>query len=398
MPVKENSKLAIFHAFFFHKGGGERLIFDLRNHFKADLFASAINFNNYKQDANDSFSKDLFDNNYKLNYLHKDANNSSLFRLLKRLWFFLFSRKIKKLFEYDAVIFSGNVMFIQRRLARLRSRLSGSSRPVLIMYCHTPPRKLTDQFDNSINNTPFGLKNIFRIAGKFVLREYIKDLKQFDLVITNSANTHNRLIDYTGIDSVIVYPPINTGKFKFISQQDYFLSYARLDDNKRIPLIIDAFAKMPDKKLVICSTGPLHKWVEEEIKSHNLNNIVFEGLVTNEQLFELVGNCFAGIYIPVNEDFGMTQLEIMSAGKPVIGVREGGLLETIIDGETGVLIKSNPAVDDLIEAVTGLTPDNVASMKEKCIQQAKLFDSKIFFDKIENELKKALKLSGKIND
>lgn len=215
-------------------------------------------------------------------------------------------------------------------------------------------------------------------------------MKQFDLVITNSGNTHKRLLDYTGVDSVIIYPPINTEKFKFISRQDYFLSYARLDDNKRIPLIIDAFSKMPDKKLVICSTGPLHNWVEEEIKNRNITNITFEGLVTNERLFELVGNCYAGIYIPVNEDFGMTQLEMMSAGKPVIGVKEGGLLETIIDEETGSMINENPAVSDLITAVECLSADKAASMKEKCIQHAKLFDSKIFFDKIEHELLRLL--------
>lgn len=389
MPEKEKLKLAVFHAFFNHKGGGEKLVFDLRNNFKADLFASAVNFNNYQPTSNDSFSKELFDRNYNFEYLHKDAGNS-IIRLLKRLWFFLFSGKIKKLLEYDAVIFSGNVMFIQRRLNKLRKKQNNTFKPKLIMYCHTPPRKLTDQFESFIGNAPYGLKNIFRIAGKLVLREYIKDLKHFDLIITNSGNTRKRLLNYTGVGSLIVYPPINTDKFKFISQQNYFLSYARLDDNKRIPLIINVFAKMPDKKLVICSAGPLHKWVDEEIKKRNLTNIVFEGLVTDERLFELVGNCYAGIYIPVNEDFGMTQLEIMSAGKPVIGVKEGGLLETIIEGETGILISANPTEEDLIAAVKDLTAPKVHAMKEACIKQAKLFDAKIFFNKIETELYRLL--------
>ncbi|MEW6701838.1 MAG: glycosyltransferase, partial [Bacteroidota bacterium] len=100
--------------------------------------------------------------------------------------------------------------------------------------------------------------------------------------------------------------------------------------------------------------------------------------------------CLAGIYIPINEDFGITQLEIMSAGKPVIGVKEGGLLETIIDGETGVMIKSNPTVEDLIDAVKGLTPEKALEMKENCIEHAKKFSSKIFFDKIECELNELL--------
>lgn len=173
MPEKVKPRFAIFHAFFNHKGGGERLVFDLRNHLKADLFASAINFNNYNTNAKDSFSRELFDNNYTLEYLHKDANNSIL-RLLKRLWFFLFSGKIIMLFEYDAVIFSGNVMFIQRRIAKSKKKFSNSNNPKLILYCHTPPRKLTDQFNTFVNNAPAGLKSIYRLAGKFVLRQYIR--------------------------------------------------------------------------------------------------------------------------------------------------------------------------------------------------------------------------------
>ena len=278
MPGKEKLKLAIFHAFFTHKGGGEKLVFELRNHFKADLFASAVNFNNYNRSKNDSFVRDLFDNDYRLEYLHSDPDNSIL-RLIKRLYYFLFSSKVKLLLNYDAVIFSGNILFIQRRLRKLINRKQSEKKTKLIMYCHTPPRKLTDQFENFISNAPKGLKAVFRIASRFVLKHYIKDLKKMDLIITNSANTQKRLLDYTGIISVIVHPPINTNKYKYISQGDYYLSYARLDDNKRIPLLIDAFAKMPEKKLIICSTGPLHTQVAETIKNSALSNITFKGLV-----------------------------------------------------------------------------------------------------------------------
>lgn len=386
MPDKKKLNLAIFHAFFTHKGGGEKFVFALRNHFNADLFASAVDFKNYKPDDSDSFSKDLFDKNYKLEYLHKDCGNSAI-RLLKRLYYFLFSQKIKHLLKYDVVLFSGNVLFIQRRIRKL----IGSNRtPKLVMYCHTPPRKLTDQFENFIGRAPFGFKTVFRTGGKFVLKRYIKDLKQMELVFTNSSNTQKRLFDFTGINSVILAPPVNTDKFRFISQGDYYLSYARLDTDKRIPLILDAFEKMPDKKLIICSTGPLQRQVQETIKKRNLANVKYEGLVTDARLLDLVGNCFAGIYIPVNEDFGITQIEIMSAGKPVIGVKEGGLLETVVDGKTGVLINANPAPDDLVNAVRALTPETALAMREDAIRQAQKYDSGIFLHKIGTELKKLL--------
>lgn len=384
MTGRPDFKIALFHAFFFHKGGGEKLIFELRNHLSAHLFASSIYFDNYGKEKEDSFSKDLFDRNYKLTYLHSESGNK-LIRPLKRLYYFLFSSRIKELLYYDAVIFSGNVMFIQRRLKRLI--LSSGSKTKLIMYCHTPPRKLTDRFDDFIIARPALLRFLFKAAGIFILNQYIKDLKQMDLVFTNSSNTRKRLLDYTGIDSVIAYPPVNTSRFSYSPPGDYFLSYARLDGDKRIPLIIDAFAKMPDRKLVICSTGPLKDWLVKELDKRNPGNIKYEGLVTDERLRELVSGCIAGIYIPVNEDFGMTQIELMSAGKPVIGVKEGGLLETIADGRTGILIKSNPSADDLIDAVMKMTPELAEEMKQACEKNAKQYDSKHFFDKIDSELK-----------
>ena len=80
----------------------------------------------------------------------------------------------------------------------------------------------------------------------------------------------------------------------------------------------------------------------------------------------------------------------MSAGKPVIGVNEGGLTETIINGKTGILIKADPATEDLITAVNDLDSATASFMKEACIIQAAKYDSKIFFNKIENELNKLL--------
>lgn len=377
-------KLAIFNAFFSVKGGAERFVIDLRNHFEADLFAGAINFKYFNPKSNDTYSQELFDPKYKLIYLHKDIE-VPLIRLLKRYLFFLFSPKIKKLLEYDAVVFSGNVMFVQRRIKKLRDRLSSSSKPKLIMYCHTTPRKFTDQFESFYNSAPKGFKNLFKLFGYSYMREYIKDMRQMDVIIANSENTRNRILKYTGLDSKVFFGAVDTAKFKYISYGDFFLSYARLEEMKRIPLILEVFSRLRNKKLVICSTGPLQNWVENQIKIKQLSNISFEGFVSAERLRELIGKCYAGIYIPVDEDLGLTQIEFMAAGKPVIGVKEGGLLETIIDGETGILIPSNPTVEDLIKAIDNFTPGRVSSMKEKCIEQARKFDAKVFFERWEKE-------------
>jgi glycosyltransferase involved in cell wall biosynthesis len=221
-------------------------------------------------------------------------------------------------------------------------------------------------------------------------RQYQKDLEAMDLVLSNSQNIRGRLQEYLQIDSQPIYPPVDTTKFQYQSTGDYFLSHSRLEDMKRIRLIVEAFAKMPEKKLVICSTGPLEGWIKEQIATRNLQNITFEGLVSNERLEELVGNCLTGIVIPVDEDAGIVQCELMAAGKPVIGVAEGGIKETVIDGKTGFLLPANPSVEDLIQTIQNLTPEKAKSMKKDCVEHARQFDSSVFYKKMDREIEKLL--------
>jgi len=384
-------KLAIFHAFFFQKGGAEKFVFNVRNHFNADLFAGAVNFNLYNKPSKDYFSTELFNENFRLSYLHRDLNTPIL-RVIKRYLFFIFSLKIKKLINYDAIIFSGNIFFVQKRLNKLRARNTDHTKPLFIAYVHSPPRFLTDQREKVAGTFPIVIKSLFRLASKYLLHEYKEGMNCMDLILANSANTQKRMSSYLGLESEIIYPAVDINKFKFISNQDYYLSYARLEEMKRVPLILEAFAKMPDKKLIICSSGPLKNWIIELIEAGNLKNISFEGLVSEDRLVDLVGNCLAGIYIPVDEDLGMTQIELMAAGKPVIGVKEGGLLETVIDGTTGILLPPNPTVGDLMLAVQTFDRQKAQSMKEACIKQAEKFSAEISFEKINNRL---LKLSTK---
>lgn len=379
MPKNQPKKIAIFYAFFKCRGGAEKLIFALRNHLQADLWVGAVDFDEFNPSKTDSFSRELFNPDHRLEYLHKDGKIPGLLHL-KRFWNFRFNRKIKELKKYDLVIFSGNVFFAQRLVQG----------PKKVNYCHTPPRPFTDQLESKARKLPFFLRPLYRFLAKIIQSEYRKDLEAMDLVLTNSKNIQGRLESYFNLNSTPIYPPTDTGKFQYRSTGNYFLSHSRLEDMKRIRLIVEAFARMPDKKLVICSTGPLEGWVKEQIATRNLHNITFEGLVSNERLEELVGNCLTGIVIPVDEDAGIVQCELMAAGKPVIGVAEGGIKETVVDGKTGFLIPANPKVEDLIEVVEGLTPGKAKSMKDDCIKYAKQFDSSVFFEKIDRELSQFL--------
>ena len=369
-------KYAVIHAFFVVKGGGEKLILQIRDHYNADLYAGALDSKIWdKQNIkDDSFSKQLFSGPGKFVYLHEDSK-IPIWRKIQRQLSFLLNSKINDLKNYDVVIFSGNIGLVPFRIRNAKTKL--------VVYCHTPPRPFTDQLASNLAKYPFWFRPIAKLFAMAVVWQYRQDMLKMDLIISNSENTQKRLKDFVGIDSKVIFPAVETERFKFLGQQDYYISHSRLEPLKRTELIIEAFAKMPDKKLVVCSTGPLKDWVRNTIQERNLTNITFEGLVTDERLDYIVGNCIAGITIPINEDAGITQCEIMSAGKPVIGVAEGALIDTIIDGKTGVLIPANPTVDDLIKAVKEMTPEKALAMQDASRQQSLQFSSKNFFKKMD---------------
>jgi glycosyltransferase involved in cell wall biosynthesis len=386
MKTDKKLKIAIFHAFFKGdcKGGGEKLVLQLRNDLKSDLWLGAIDTQSWSKDGQDWFSQQAWDANYKLFYLHNDSK-IKIWKQIKRQLYFLFSPKINQLDDYDVIIFSGNVGFIPRRLKNFKGKK--------IMYCHTPPRPISDQFEKILARFPFFIKPFIRFAKDLLVWQYKLDCKEFDLIIANSENIKNRLHKYCSVEAdIVIPPPVDTDRFENLGQKGYYISYARLEDLKRIRILVEAFKKMPDKKLIVCSSGPLKDWLLEKIKSENLKNIEYMGIVSDQELSLLVGNCIAGIYIPENEDAGITQCEIMAAGKPVIGSNEGGLVETIIDGKTGVLIQTlkddkflpdEQITQNLVEAVTQMTPKKALSMAKDCQVQGKKYDQKFFFDRMQ---------------
>jgi glycosyltransferase involved in cell wall biosynthesis len=374
--MKNQYKILIFYAFYKDFGGAENMFFDLREYYKADIFAGSINFRIVNPNKSDFYSKKLFDPSFKIFYLHKDSE-IPIWYAIKRQLFFLISPKIKLALDYDYVIFSGNVFWVQRRLKKLIKKHGKSTK--LISYINTPPRRFTVDQDEFLSKLSFYLRPFYRLLSNFALFEYKKDLLAMDIIISNSNNIKNRIKKYIQLESKVIYPPVNTRHFRYISTEDFFLSHSRLENSKRIKLVVDAFGQMPDKKLIICSTGPLKKWLEDEIITNNNKNILYLGRVSDEELSNLVGTCLSGIVIPIDEDFGIVQCEIMSAGKPVIGVSEGGLLETVLDGKTGLLIPKNPSVYDLIQAVSKMDNQMSLSMKANCVEQASKFSSERFF-------------------
>jgi glycosyltransferase involved in cell wall biosynthesis len=209
---------------------------------------------------------------------------------------------------------------------------------------------------------------------------YERAISHMSRIVANSSNTRQRLQAFLRADADIIYPPCDTAEFAWQGVSDYFVSTARLEPYKRVDVVVDAFLRMPDKRLVVASGGSSEDALRR--RAVGAKNIVFTGWLSRAEMAELLARSIASIYIPKDEDFGLSPVESMAAGKPVIGVAEGGLRETILDGETGCLLAPDPTVDAVVNAVTAMTPGKALAMRQACEARALRFGSGRFREEI----------------
>ena len=359
----KHSDTVILHDAFAFKGGAERLVYLLCRDLKADL---AFGYRNKKTFNLDEFSNNLID--------LESESNLPVWRTIKRLH--TFRNKTTFLYRYKNVIYTG-----QNSPLAVSNHSEGKN----IYYCHTPPRSIYDLKESHLaSQTPLErLRHVLYNA--FYQPLYENAIRKMDVILADSKNVQNRIHKFLGLESTVIYPPCDVDKFCWVSQGDYYLSTARLTPQKRVDIIIQAFIKLPQKRLIITSTGPDEKKLKQ--LAEGFDNIQFTGDINDKKLKNLIGNAIATIYIPIDEDFGISPVESMAAGKPVIGSGEGGLLETVIHGETGWLSSPNISVEELVQMLDAANPKLARSMRFSCEKQATGFRTELFINKIKDSLR-----------
>jgi glycosyltransferase involved in cell wall biosynthesis len=349
----------ILHDYFETPDGGGKLSLILAKHLHLDIGYGFISPN--------------YANYFNLSHNQRQINLNSFSRIPIWKQFKLsraFQTRTNFLRRYDKIIFSGTYAPLA----------SSPQHPSNIYYCHTPPRFIYDQFDFYLGLLPAWQKPIFKAFVQYLKPQYEDSVANMHKIITNSKHVKHRIFTYLGKQATVIYPPCNSDGLTWEQPDNYYLSTARLDPLKRVDLIVSAFMRMPKKKLIVASGGTELKKLRDMAK--HATNIEFTGWINQQKLVQLINHAIATLYLPRNEDFGISPVESMSAGKPVIGVAEGGLIETIIDNETGILLPVDFTVENIIDAVNSMSTSRSLRMRTACLQRAELFSTTRFINQI----------------
>jgi len=255
-----------------------------------------------------------------------------------------------------------------------------------ICYCHTPTRYIWSDTHQYITELRFNkyFKKLISLLLNYIRMWDRLAADRVDKYIANSMTVKRRIKKYYKRESKVIYPPVELGKFKIEDkQEDYFLIGGRLAPYKRVDIVIEAF-NILGKKLKIFGDGVDLKRLK--IIAGENKNIEFLGRVSDEERAALYGKCQAFIN-PQEEDFGITVIEAMASGRPVIAYRKGGATETVIEGETGIFFENQKA-EDIVKAVSSYEAANFN--KEKIRAHAEKFGVERFKEEIKNYIEEEL--------
>ncbi|OQX71321.1 hypothetical protein B6D52_01975 [Candidatus Parcubacteria bacterium 4484_255] len=253
-----------------------------------------------------------------------------------------------------------------------------------ISYLHTPTRYLWSDAYKYIDSLKGAEKVVSKFLSPILTRLRVWDqiaAQRPDYLIANSAFIAQRIKHYYRRDSVVIYPPVEISKFSIANKiQDYYLVISRFRPYKRLDLVIKTFNKL-GMPLKIIGAGE-----DRALKKIAGSNIEFLGFVSDKEKAIYLSHCKALIH-PQEEDFGITPIEAMASGRPVIAYRKGGATETVIDGLTGKFFK-NQTVEDLSYAVLKFNLDEISPRRIR--KYAKKFSKRRFKEDIENFVQKCL--------
>ena len=313
-------KVALVHDYLREYGGAERVVEVLHSIWPdAPLYTSFVDWRSLGAHAKRFEGWDIRTSWVQHNWLVKKFHSPLRF-LAPKVW------ESFDLSEFDVVI-SSSGWFMCRGV-------NVSKAATHICYIHHPPRNLYGYATGSTLQK-YVLVRAYANFINFFLRQYdYKTAQRVNYFIANSEETARRVQKFYRRDSTVIYPPVSVPETETESKtpRSYYLSVGRLAWAKRTDVIIEAAnaLKLP---LKIVGVGP----EEAHLKEIAGPTVEFLGAVSDDELQALYRGAKATIFCALDEDFGMVPVESMGFGTPVVALRQGGAVETVLDGKTGIL-------------------------------------------------------------
>lgn len=348
-------KVAIVHDWLTNMGGAEQVVINFKKIYKeAPIYTTLYNPNN--------LDKELQNIDVRTSFLQKKkmvVNHKKYFPLMP-LAFENFN-----LNEYDVILSSSS------SCAKGVITKPGS---IHVCYCHTPMRYAWELRDDYIKGMGKLKRRLVKILLHYMRIWDLASANRVDYFIANSTEVQKRIKKHYKRDSVVINPPVRCDLFNISETDgDYYFVISRLVGYKRFDLAVQACSEL-GKKLVVIGDGP----EKEKLEKVANENVTFLGRQPDEVVKKYMSECKALLF-PGEEDFGIVPVEAQACGRPVIAYGKGGVLDTVINGKTGVYFKEQ-TVESLKEAIIKF--EKMKFNKNEIRKHALEFDEKVFQNKI----------------
>ncbi len=371
-PGVEHSEVTIspliVHDYLIQMGGAERVVALMAKAFpNSEIVTSATKY--------ESLFPEFYGRKIKNTWMQRIPGIDERFKTLFPLYPFAF----KALGKLDS-----DVVWMSSSGFAKWTNFSHSSN--VFCYCHTPPRF----FWQPENYLPYEVSNplIRRLVGYVLPLFRIADYHAAQRVshfIANSKMVQDRIKEFYGRESVVIYPPVNVDRFTVSeNSEDFYLIVSRLVGYKAIDRAVEGLSKL-GKRLIIIGDGP----DRERLEGLAGPTIEFKGRLSDEEVTWHMRNCYAFVF-PGLEDFGITPVEAQACGKPVLAFEAGGALETIESGTTGMFFP-DPSAESLASVVPDFEAQSWNPMKIRA--NAEKFSEEVFLKRMISYMEKESGLS-----
>jgi glycosyltransferase involved in cell wall biosynthesis len=323
-------KIALVHDWLLTAGGAEKTLETIYELYPAPIFTLFFNKNNF-------LASPLGEAKIYTSFLQK-------FPLAKKRYRYylpLYPLAIEQfnLVDYDLIISSSHAV---------AKGVMVRPEQIHICYCHTPMRYAWHLYHQYMELLKFKWfkKTIAQITFHYLRLWDVITAGRVNYFIANSRNTATHINKYYGKRATVIYPPVDVNQFQPNSKKEgFYLTISRLVPYKRVDLIIHAFAKMSDRRLVVIGDGPEFKKLLKIAPS----NVKLIGHQSFHTVKDYLQKAKAFIF-SAEEDFGIVMVEALACGTPVIALDKGGAKEIVKDLKTGILF-TNQSVNGIKEAI-----------------------------------------------